>query len=156
MYPLCGNKLVEWQHCVENPKKLELESSWNCPLECGAVFCTLNPVLTGCPKALGDGRYRWRHDNVLTVIAKWVQQQRIKANEDQAPPCKAAFHPAVCKGNEEETGFPTRRGGNQPPPGHGCSIQEYQDNPTDRAYCAVGGEASYASWTEGTCSIRWQ
>ncbi len=47
---------------------------------CGAVFCTLNHILTGCPKALAEGRYRWRHDKVLMEIAKWVEQQRVKAN----------------------------------------------------------------------------
>ncbi len=37
---------------------------------CGAVFCTLNHILIGCPKALAEGRYRGRHDKVLMEIAK--------------------------------------------------------------------------------------
>ncbi|KAF4111690.1 hypothetical protein G5714_008721 [Onychostoma macrolepis] len=52
--------------------------------QCGAVSCTLNHILTGCPKALAEGRYRWRHDKVLMEIAKWVEQQRVKANNKQA------------------------------------------------------------------------
>lgn len=35
--------------------------------QCGVLFCTLNHIITGCPKAL---RYRSRHDKVLTEIAK--------------------------------------------------------------------------------------
>lgn len=52
--------------------------------QCGAAACTLNHILTGCPRALAEGRYRWRHDKVLTEIAKWVEQQRVKANNKQA------------------------------------------------------------------------
>lgn len=57
--------------------------------QCRATLCTLNHILTGCPKALGEGRYRWRHDKVLTEIAKWTELQRIKANKHQASPPKA-------------------------------------------------------------------
>jgi hypothetical protein len=57
--------------------------------QCGAVFCTLNHILTGCPKALAEGRYRWRHDKVLMEIVKWVEQQRVKANNKQAHPPEA-------------------------------------------------------------------
>ncbi len=57
--------------------------------QCGAVSCTLNHILTGCPKALAEGRYRWRHDKVLMEIAKWVEQQRVKANNKQAHPPEA-------------------------------------------------------------------
>ncbi|XP_061589349.1 uncharacterized protein LOC133454644 [Cololabis saira] len=33
---------------------------------------SLEHVLSCCPKALGDGRYRWRHDQVLRVIAEAI------------------------------------------------------------------------------------
>ncbi|CAM4733730.1 unnamed protein product [Leuciscus chuanchicus] len=60
--------------------------------QCGAAFCTLNHILAGCPRALAEGRYRWRHDKVLTEIAKWVEQQRVKANNKQAyPPQSTTF-----------------------------------------------------------------
>ena len=49
----------------------------------GASLCTLNYILASCPKALADGRYRWRHDKVLTEIAKWVEVQRAKNNSHQ-------------------------------------------------------------------------
>ena len=29
---------------------------------------SLQHILSNCPKALGDGRYRWHHDQVLKVI----------------------------------------------------------------------------------------
>ncbi|XP_065816582.1 trace amine-associated receptor 1-like [Labrus bergylta] len=54
-----------------------------------AASCTLNHILTGCPKALAEGQYRWRHDKVLTEIVKWVEQQRVKANNKQAQPPEA-------------------------------------------------------------------
>ncbi|XP_067284127.1 uncharacterized protein [Pseudorasbora parva] len=33
---------------------------------------TLEHILSCCPKALGEGRYRWRHDQVLKVIANTI------------------------------------------------------------------------------------
>lgn len=61
--------------------------------QCAAEHCTLNHILAGCPKALGEGRYRWRHDKVLTEIAKWVEFQRVRANENQASiPAVTHFH----------------------------------------------------------------
>lgn len=65
-----------------NLKTWGLEDNPSCN-QCGAASCTLNHILTGCPKALAEGRYRWRHDKVLTEIANWVEQQRIKANNKQ-------------------------------------------------------------------------
>lgn len=49
----------------------------------------MNHILTDCPKALGEGKYRWRHVKVLTEIAKWTGWQRVKANKHQASPLKA-------------------------------------------------------------------
>lgn len=44
------------------------------------VRSSLEHVLRCCSKALGDGRYRWRHDQVLRAIAKnnlhWHQYQQ--------------------------------------------------------------------------------
>lgn len=75
--------------------------------QCGAANCTLNHILTGCPKALAEGRDRWRHDRVLTEIAKWVEQQRVKANNNQAqPPGAMTF---VREGDKaRKTSMPTR------------------------------------------------
>ena len=37
---------------------------------------TLNHILSGCKVALQQGRYRWRHDQVLREIAHWVEEKR--------------------------------------------------------------------------------
>ncbi|XP_073720025.1 uncharacterized protein [Misgurnus anguillicaudatus] len=43
----------------------------------GCVLCqrkgTLEHILSCCPRALGEGRYRWRHDQVLKTIAESIQ-----------------------------------------------------------------------------------
>ena len=51
---------------------------------CNKANCTLNHILSSCPKALGDGRYRWRHDKVLQEIAVWVDLERLQANKEEA------------------------------------------------------------------------
>ncbi|XP_075315189.1 uncharacterized protein LOC142375145 [Odontesthes bonariensis] len=35
---------------------------------------TLEHILSCCPRALGEGRYRWRHDQVLRVIAEAISK----------------------------------------------------------------------------------
>lgn len=57
-----------------NLKIWGLEEDPSCK-QCGTPKCTLNHILSGGPKALAEGRYRWRHDKVLTEIAKWVEEQ---------------------------------------------------------------------------------
>jgi hypothetical protein len=39
---------------------------------------TLEHVLSSCSTALSQGRYRWRHDNVLREVADWLEQERKK------------------------------------------------------------------------------
>ena len=39
----------------------------------------LQHLLSGCARSLSDGRYRWRHDQVLKVIAE-VVSEAIKSN----------------------------------------------------------------------------
>lgn len=61
---------------------------------------TLEHILSCCPKALGEGRYRWRHDQVLKAIAEaiavgveWAKRSRpskqaitfIRAGEQPRP-----------------------------------------------------------------------
>ena len=42
---------------------------------------TLNHVLSGCRVALQQGRYRWRHDKVLKVLAYWIEEKRKAENK---------------------------------------------------------------------------
>ena len=41
---------------------------------------SLQYILSSCPKALGDGRYRWRHDQALKVIANKVTKAMRASN----------------------------------------------------------------------------
>ena len=41
---------------------------------------TLNHILSGCKVALSEGRYKWRHDQVLRVIANAVEDKRKNKN----------------------------------------------------------------------------
>lgn len=45
---------------------------------------SLEHILSCCPRALGDGRYRWRHDQVLRVIAEAISTG-ISTSKDQQP-----------------------------------------------------------------------
>ena len=40
---------------------------------------SLQHLLSGCPRSLSEGRYRWRHDQVLKVIAG-VVSEALKSN----------------------------------------------------------------------------
>ena len=42
---------------------------------CGGMG-TLNHILSGCPVALEQGRYKWRHDKVLRELGDWVDQKK--------------------------------------------------------------------------------
>ena len=50
-----------------NLHRWHLRVSSSCPL-CSQHSCTTAHILSGCPKALEDGRYTWRHDSVLLCI----------------------------------------------------------------------------------------
>lgn len=44
-------------------------AAWNCPL-CGKFGATAKHVLSNCYVALNQGRYTWRHDEILAILAK--------------------------------------------------------------------------------------
>ena len=52
---------------------------------------TLEHILSSCPKALGDGRYRWRHDLVLKVIADTVGEAIQNSIKLRPPPNQIRF-----------------------------------------------------------------
>ena len=41
---------------------------------------TLNHILSGCKVALAQGRYKWRHDQVLRTIANAIEEKRKSKN----------------------------------------------------------------------------
>ena len=49
----------------------------SCPLYAGKG--TLRHIMSACSRALGDGRYRWKHDQVLRTVADTVDAA-IRAN----------------------------------------------------------------------------
>ncbi|XP_066304443.1 uncharacterized protein [Branchiostoma lanceolatum] len=51
----------------------------NCGL-CGKRG-TLSHILSGCQVALSQGRYRWRHDKVLRVLALVLEEERVKKRQ---------------------------------------------------------------------------
>ena len=54
-----------------------------CPL-CSKIG-TLEHILSSCSKALGEGRYRWRHDQVLKSIAEAISKGINGSRYTQAP-----------------------------------------------------------------------
>ena len=52
---------------------------------------SLEHLLSSCPKALGEGRYRWHHDQVLKVVAENIA---INNNKGHSKPKSIKFHRA--------------------------------------------------------------
>ena len=58
--------------CLPNLKRWKYRSDPSCPL-CGSSQATSLHILNGCPTALNQGRYTWRHDSVLKSIASVIK-----------------------------------------------------------------------------------
>ncbi|KAI8479507.1 hypothetical protein Bbelb_373930 [Branchiostoma belcheri] len=76
-----------------------------CPL-CGRRG-TLEHILSCCPRALGEGRYRWRHDQVLRVLAASFCKA-IQSSKSQMPPKKSI---TFVRAGESAKRKPTSAGG---------------------------------------------
>ncbi|XP_074530869.1 LOW QUALITY PROTEIN: interferon-induced very large GTPase 1-like [Halichoeres trimaculatus] len=68
---------------TEVTKMAEEEYRWlgveqACDL-CGTISASLQHTLSGCRTALSQGRYRWRHDQVLRKLAEVVEKRRQEA-----------------------------------------------------------------------------
>ena len=77
---------------------------------CGRVNPTLRHVLTGCPVALNQGRYIWRHDSVLKRIILFLEELLEKYNQGKLylpPPSKTFLKP----GEEKATARQPRDSG---------------------------------------------
>ena len=66
---------------------------------CGGVG-SMAHILCGCPMALEQGRYRWRHDHVLREIAHPVEEKRKESNDC---PATRTPHIAFVKAGEKKT-----------------------------------------------------
>ena len=60
---------------------------------------SLQHILSSCPKSLGDGRYRWRHDQALKVIANAVTKVMRASNQTR----KEIEADQLCKSRREDT-----------------------------------------------------
>jgi len=81
---------------------------WGITDDPGCKLCgergTLRHVLSACKPALTQGRYRWRHDKVLTVLANIVDNERrrkrpAKTNQDFIQFVKAGQKPTTAGTN---------------------------------------------------------
>ncbi len=70
---------------LPSPKNLHqwLGIEKSCDL-CGTINASLQQVLSGCKTALTQGRFRWRHDQVLKKLAEVLEKSRQEAN-NQSP-----------------------------------------------------------------------
>nr|XP_014269084.2 uncharacterized protein LOC106676625 [Maylandia zebra] len=71
-----------------------------CPLCSGRG--TLEHLLSSCPRALADGRYRWRHDQVLRVVAEKIASAISISKHHHAPRKAISF----IKAGEKPQGRP--------------------------------------------------
>lgn len=68
---------------------------------------TLEHILSCCPKALGEGRYRWRHDQVLKSLADSICTAILNSKTQAAPKQSITFIRAGQKANHQ----PNSQGG---------------------------------------------
>ena len=47
---------------------------------------TLSHILTGCPVALSQGRYKWRHDKVLKELSSCIDKQLVENSKSTSLP----------------------------------------------------------------------
>ena len=73
---------VNW---VRTPVLLQLwgyKNNSSCCL-CGVTKCTLHHILSACTFALEQKRFSWRHDSILSLINKTLQQYIQTVNQKQ-------------------------------------------------------------------------
>ncbi|KAK0146506.1 hypothetical protein N1851_014169 [Merluccius polli] len=69
---------------------------------------TLEHILSSCSKALGEGRYRWRHDQVLKVLADFICTAIQHSKTQVAPKQSITF---IRAGQKEQYHRPSSTGG---------------------------------------------
>lgn len=63
----------------------------------GGTRGSLQHILNCCPEALGEGRYRWRHDQVLKAVADTV---RIRIQQSRHQPRQVRTSPSSGQGEK--------------------------------------------------------
>ena len=83
------------------------------PSRCGMCegHGTLQHILSACPRALGQGMYTWRHDQVLLVIAKAVEKAAEVANQESGESDEGRHIHFVSEGGgtDQKAGRPQKR-----------------------------------------------
>ncbi len=67
-----------------NLKRWGMRDDPTCKL-CGQKWMMAH-ILSGCKTALAQGRYRWRHDKVLTMLADILEQERTRKRQRKSKP----------------------------------------------------------------------
>ena len=73
------NSIHDVASTPSNLKLWNYSSTSDCPL-CGRQHCNLKHILTCCPVSLKQGRYNWRHDQVLRVIVLSIIEKLREVN----------------------------------------------------------------------------
>ena len=97
---------------IASPKNLckwGLEKSDKCPL-CGTAKCGVSHILSGCKISLANGRYRYRHDQVLKAIAHSIQLE-INSLKSSKPRTFVVQPRFVKAGDSQPTTLPKRSSG---------------------------------------------
>ncbi len=82
MEPIISRFVIKSTYdALPSPSNLAI---WGLSNNSNCVKCqqrgTLQHILCACPKSLGSGMYTWRHDQVLSVIGKFVKELVDKFN----------------------------------------------------------------------------
>ena len=78
-----------------------LRSDPGCTL-CGGPVANLEHVLSSCQSALRDGRYTWRHDQVLRILAEELENKRREKRKAKGGPVFMTFVRAGEAGTRKE------------------------------------------------------
>jgi hypothetical protein len=73
------NATVNWLKTPDMMKIWGYKQTAFCSL-CRHPQCTLHHIISGCPCALDQGRYTWRHDSILEYLGQVIQELVDRAN----------------------------------------------------------------------------
>ena len=89
MYGYSPSLLSFWLNSIQNtlPDPINLrrwgkQKTADCTL-CRWKNCNLRHIICSCRVALEQGRISWRHDSILTKIAKWIKESKVSNTPQQ-------------------------------------------------------------------------
>ena len=72
IYPFCSDLVLITSHPL-NLRRWKFCINAKCG-PCHSPLPTIHHILSGCPTALDQGRFTWRHDSVLSILVQSVKQ----------------------------------------------------------------------------------